>query len=86
MPVNSPKPGGSTPNPTSAKWTILPGSGGGGASGGLVAAKGGKAAAEHRKFREGQRLHSPLKLPLFTSPLEASHAGVRKVGTHDALK
>ena len=51
-----------------------------------MAAKGGKAAAEHRKFREGQRLHSPLKLPLFTSPLEASHAGVRKVGTHDALK
>lgn len=75
--VNVQIPAEPVPSPTSDKWTILPGSGG--TSGDLMAVKGGKAAAEHRKIREGQRLRSPLTLPLFTSPLEASRPGVRKV-------
>lgn len=47
----------------------------------LKVTKGGKANTEHKKAEVEGKLKSTLKLPLFTSPLEADTAGVPKVST-----
>lgn len=66
-----------TPNRAGDKWTILPENGEEGQP--VTAARGGTAAAAMKKQNAERQLKSPLQLPLFTSPLEISLTGVRKV-------